>query len=258
MATRSALFDAVRRARMFVFPVDCAGCGLPDERLCCACARALEAQPRPVRLGTGARAGAAAGAATGAAAGNGGGSRIGGGPSDFVIVSAGEYTAPMARVLHAFKEEGRTGLARDLAPRLSSALDAFTRTVGRDGSARIGVRLVAPPSSRENRRARGFEPLELIAHHAGTTLWQPLVSARRREDQASLSVEARADNMRHSLRARGDVAGASIVLIDDLMTTGATLTEMARALHEAGASVCGAVVLAHAVRRWPASQHAEL
>ena len=228
MTPQGTFLDAVRRARVFVFPSDCAGCSRPDERVCPSCCAALDATPQRVRFG-----------ADDSARERG----------EMLIVSAGEYEAPFTHVLHALKEEGRTGLARDLAPRLRATLDAFARWT--DPATEHDIHLVAPPSSRENRRARGFEPLEIIARRAGITLSRPLVSARRREDQASLRVAARAENMRHSMRVRGDVAGASIVLIDDLMTTGATLTEMARALHEAGASVLGAVVLAHAVRRWP-------
>ena len=238
-------------ARTFVFPRDCAGCLAPDARVCEPCRQVLRAQPRVVTL-----------------------THADGG-TNITVVSGGPYDTTIARVVHALKDAGRTGLARDLASRLRDVAGAFFDLAGSfpdlmpashaaEGWASVlpesasHVRFVAPPSSRENRRVRGFEPLELIARHARLDLWRPLVSARRREDQATLDVAARAHNMRHSMRVRASVAGASIVLVDDVLTTGATLAEMARALRDAGANVLGAVVLAHAVRRFPSPRHAQL
>ena len=226
------LQTTLRDARTFVFPTECAGCGHPDVRVCSECAELLRAQPRFIPL-------------------------PGSEPNATLpVVSCGEYGETLARMLHAFKESARTGLARDFAPRLRAGIDEFLAQrphahAHAHTHAHVPARFVVPPSTRVNRRLRGFEPLELVARHAGITLWQPLVSVRRRQDQATLGVSARADNMRHSLRARGDLAGASIILIDDLMTTGSTLTEMARALVASGAQVTGAVVLAHAERHWP-------
>ena len=218
----------LRDARTFVFPAECAGCGQPDVRVCSVCDELLRAQPRMVPL-------ASADAQT-----------------SLPVLSCGEYDETFARVLSAFKESARTGLARNFAPRLRAGVTEILAHLP-DAPAQIPARFVAPPSTLANRRVRGFEPLELIARQAGITLWQPLESARRREDQATLGVSARADNMRHSLRARGYLAGASVILIDDLMTTGSTLREMTRALVVAGVRVRGAVVLAHAERRWPQS-----
>ena len=228
------LQTTLRDARTFVFPTECAGCGHPDVRVCSECAELLRAQPRFIPLP---------------------------GSEPFAtlpVLSCGEYGETLARMLHAFKESARTGLARDFARRLRVGIDEFLAQrphahahAHAHTHAHVPARFVVPPSTRVNRRLRGFEPLELVARHAGITLWQPLVSVRRRQDQATLGVSARADNMRHSLRARGDLAGSSIILIDDLMTTGSTLTEMARALVASGAQVTGAVVLAHAERRWP-------
>mgnify|MGYP002136465772 CR=1 FL=1 len=223
------LRSLVRDARTFVFPMECAGCGRPDVRVCSVCVEVVRARPQLVPF---------AGADWSAL---------------LPVISCGEYDETFARMIHAFKDAGRTGLARDFAPRLLEGVSEFLeREAGlTSGADAAPVRFVAPPSTRANRRTRGFEPLTLIARHARITLWQPLESARRREDQAALGVSARADNMRYSLRARGDLGGASVIVIDDLMTTGSTLTEMTRALIEAGAHVRGAVVLAHAERRWP-------
>ena len=223
------LQNMVRDARTFVFPTECAGCGHPDVRVCSVCMDLLRPRPQLVPL-------------------------LGpDSPASLPVVSCGEYDETFARTIHAFKDAGRTGLARDFAPRLQAGVAEFLERES-EPTASAGAQLprfVAPPSTIANRRARGYEPLELIARHARITLWQPLEAARRREDQAALGVSARADNLRHSLRARCNVAGASIILIDDLMTTGSTLNEMTRALIEAGAHVRGAVVLAHAERRWP-------
>lgn len=225
------LRSTLRDARTIVFPTECAGCGHPDVRVCSVCFEVLRARPQLVAFA---------------------------GPdltASLPVVSCGVYDETFARMIHAFKDAGRTGLARDFASRLRAGITAFLETETEPGpTATAGVhppRFVVPPSTLANWRARGFEPLELIARHARITLWQPLESVRRREDQAALGVSARADNLRHSLSARCNVAGASIILIDDLMTTGSTLNEMTRALVEAGAHVRGAVVLAHAERRWP-------
>ena len=249
MISKSRLNATLRDARTFVFLTECAGCGQPDVRVCPSCVELLQAQPRVVPLAHVME-------------------RV-----SLPVLSCGVYDETFARVLHALKDAGRTGLARDLAPRLRAgiagieALTAAPEAAAAAGlSARSRVRdrfvwptrFVAPPSTLANRRVRGFEPLELIARHARITLWQPLDSARRREDQARLGVSARAHNMRHSLRARGSLAGASVIVIDDVMTTGSTLVEMTRVLVDAGADVRGAVVLAHTERQWPQTRHAHL
>lgn len=242
MQLRDGLRNVLRETRVFVFPCECAGCGVADVALCASCAEELRAQPQIV-------------------------------PTQHVeapgfgpVMSGGDYGETFARVLHAIKDGGRAELARAFAPRLVDSLLAFEirhdveLVTGRAAGAStiMSPRLVAPPSSRANRQSRGFEPLDLVARHARVTLWQPLVSVRRRADQAQLGLLARADNMRQSMSVRLRVAGVSVVLVDDLMTTGATLTEMARALNDAGAHVRGAVVLAHALRRWPTSHPREL
>ncbi|MFC5123908.1 phosphoribosyltransferase family protein [Pseudoclavibacter helvolus] len=71
------------------------------------------------------------------------------------------------------------------------------------------------------------------------------------EDQAGLSVAARAENLRHAYRAERGLAGRRVVLVDDVVTSGATLREAVRALEAGGAVVVGCVVIAEAVRRNP-------
>jgi predicted amidophosphoribosyltransferase len=72
-------------------------------------------------------------------------------------------------------------------------------------------------------------------------------------DQAGLGVQARAENLAGAVRVpprqRSAVAGLEVVLVDDVVTTGATLAESARALHAAGASVVAAAVVAATARR---------
>ena len=59
-----------------------------------------------------------------------------------------------------------------------------------------------------------------------------------------MTVEERADNVRDAFQSATDVAGMNVLLVDDVMTTGATLNACARALKSAGASSVAAVVLA--------------
>ena len=155
----------------------------------------------------------------------------------------------------AHKERARTALARPLGQALAPA-------VARVAPGR--VLLVPVPSRPEARRSRGHEPVARTAAGGAAKLRAdgvpalaiPLLRhARAVRDQAGLAANQRAENMAGALVARPGTANAlsaaAVVLIDDVLTTGATLTEATRALRAAGRSVAGAAVVAAVLRRTP-------
>jgi predicted amidophosphoribosyltransferase len=197
-----------------VLPRTCAGCGIPGAVLCRSCA-ALLAAPRlaaPRRF-----------------------------PWGFPpTVAAGAYAGPVRPAVIAFKERGRTELARPLGAALALAVAAVTSAVpGRP----CPVVLVPVPSSRAALRARGRDHVRELAGRAVTELRAAGVPAsearllRRRgqvRDSAGLSAAQRRANLAGSFvrdGARpGAPAGALLVLVDDVVTSGATLTEAAAVL----------------------------
>lgn len=196
---RAALADALALA----FPVECAGCGEPDVALCPACRAALV--PRVVTR------------------------TLGGG---LVVRSGTTFDGVPARLVRALKEEGRTGLARPLAPLLAAAV------------ARAGPLAFVPmPTSRAAMRRRGYRVVDLVARRAGLQVAPLLTYVRTTADQRSLDLAQRRRNVEGSLRAT-DAAGLRVVLLDDVVTTGASLEEAARALRAAGAEVVGAATVA--------------
>ena len=206
LAVRGALADALSLA----FPTWCAGCDLPDAALCPSCRAQLTPQPRR-RSADG-----------------------------LEIWSGVSFEGVAARVVRAFKEDGRTGLAVALAPALAAALAVWDPQ----------VTVVPVPASRSSLRRRGYRPVELIARRAGVRPRRLLLVSRNTRDQRGLARDARRANVAGSMRAR-DAAGMRVVIVDDVVTTGATLAEAARALRSAGAVVVGAATVAATARASP-------
>jgi len=214
-----------------VLPQRCVGCGRAGARLCAGCLGGVSAarrMPRPIPPGL---------------------------PECW---SAAPYTGVVREAVVAYKERGEAALATALAEVL-----AFT-VVRAVGAAHLrGPYAVVPvPSARRAVRGRGHDPVgglaalavrRLRASGVEARLWPALGQARRVADQAGLSSAQRAENLASSLRVR-DAAGAppgpSVLLVDDIVTTGRTLAEAARALRAAGVEVPMAVTLAATRRKW--------
>jgi predicted amidophosphoribosyltransferase len=221
-----------------VLPRTCAGCAVPGAVLCRSCSRLLThpqlAQPRRHPPGL---------------------------PP---TVAAGAYAGPVRPVVLAFKEHGRAELAGPLGTALALAVAGVLRGVpDRPGP----VLLVPVPSSAAAVRRRGRDHVQELADAAaselraaglavGTARLLGRAPGRRVRDSAGLGVLERQANLAGRFRVRlprdGLPAGCRLVLVDDVVTSGATLTEAARALRSgrdtsgAGADtpVLGAVVAA--------------
>lgn len=232
---------AWREAAGLLFPADCACCGAEDTALCAGCGQALRAAAaKPFR------AEAAAPVLVE--------------PDGRVLlaaVAAGHYRAELARAVLAYKNHGRGDLAPVLAGCLAGALAA---ALGPGDAG--GILLVPVPASGRSFRRRGFDPvLDLLRELARTDglprgcRVQPVLRHRARRPfagraQKGLGRARRRLNVRGTLRVRASwtqrLAGVPCVVVDDVLTTGATAAEAARALRQAGAAVAGAVVLAAA------------
>jgi predicted amidophosphoribosyltransferase len=183
------------------------------------------------------------------------------------------YQGAARAALVNFKDNGRRDLVEVLTPVLTEALLAGLLAGGPlpggplsgdplpSGQLPDGPVIVVPaPSARGNVRRRGDRPLELLARGALRSLPRPmrppLVQALRLRrpvaDQAGLDSRGRAANLSGAMtvppRWRPRLAGARCVVVDDVITTGATLAEAARALWEFGAVDVLAVTVA-ATRR---------
>jgi predicted amidophosphoribosyltransferase len=117
--------------------------------------------------------------------------------------------------------------------------------------------LVPVPSARPTVRARGHDPTARLASAAarrlggGVEVVRVLRQARAVADQAGLGTAQRAANLSGALVAdpRRAPPGRPVVVVDDVLTTGATLVEATRALRSAGCLVVGAAVVAATARR---------
>ncbi|MGW0801751.1 ComF family protein [Nonomuraea sp. NPDC002799] len=231
----SAVLDVVLDV---VLPQTCAGCGAGGARLCGNCVAALTVAPArrmPVPAPPGL-------------------------PECW---SAAPYDGAVRRALVSYKERGAVALAGVLAEAMAfTAVTALGRTGGLEGlEGHGGIAVVPVPSAGRSRRVRGHDPVGRLAVLAAWHLrasgvraepWAVLRQRRRVADQAGLSATQRVANLAGSLwvdRRAPRPPVACALLLDDIVTTGATLLEAARALRSAGMPVPLAVTAAATRRR---------
>ncbi|UXY20144.1 ComF family protein [Streptomyces cynarae] len=206
-----------------VLPAECGGCGRPRTVLCPECRAALHGTaPRLVRPVPE--------------------------PAGLPPVhAAAPYEGAVRATLLSHKERGALTLAGPLGTALAGAVRACCGSLAsRAGGGPTPVLLVPVPSARRAVRARGHDPTRRIAlaaagqlRRAGTAARVAAVLRQRRAvaDQAGLGSRERLTNLAGALEVPAGsarlLAGGRIVLVDDLMTTGASLTEAARAVRAA-------------------------
>ncbi|MEN9970671.1 MAG: hypothetical protein RLZZ229_879 [Actinomycetota bacterium] len=143
-----------------------------------------------------------------------------------------------AKLVHGYKEGGQLWLASFMAKQMAGQL-----TVNFD-------LLVPVPSTKANYKIRGFSPAKVLASRL---LWRTKVRFsiadvlsfnRDVSDQAALGVSGRFQNLANSMSCKRSLAGKRVLLIDDVVTTGATLQEAARAVRANQGKVVGFITFA--------------
>lgn len=214
----------------------CAGCGRPFWGACPDCRdRCLGRSPRPTRPDP---------------------TPLGFPPT----VTAGPYDEVLRGLITAHKEEQALQLTRLLGRLLARSVAGLVAIAELDCSDPLA--LVPVPSAAAALRRRGFDATAALArtaarslrsHYPQTRVVDALAQRRGRRDQAGLDAAERQQNLRGGLRVRraGQALGprAYVIVVDDLVTTGASLTEAARVLSSASVTVLGAATVAATQRR---------
>jgi predicted amidophosphoribosyltransferase len=161
-------------------------------------------------------------------------------------VAALRYVGPLTRAIPSWKYAGR----RDLSPVFSNLLTDWVSAKAPKWWESIDAIVPAAHHSKTIRR-RGFSPPEDLAFPLGSAFSKPVLARtlfkiRFTPPQTGLTREQRVANLHESMRVfDSDLVDSRIILVvDDVMTTGATLNECARALLKAGAKRVYGLVLA--------------
>lgn len=174
------------------------------------------------------------------------------------VVAAFDYAWPGELLIRALKRQGRFSVAPLLADLLAERLkqraagvglqDVLGQAAEQRSSAATSMVVTAVPASRRSLVERGFNPAaevgRILARRLGLP-WRPELVSRKDDgrQQKALGRAARRAEVQGRYAAEMALEGRQVLLVDDVMTTGSTLSAIADVLHEKGASrVWGAVV----------------
>lgn len=146
-----------------------------------------------------------------------------------------------AKLLNAFKDRNHLDVGRRLARLWLGAIERPDADV-----------LVPAPSSATNFAKRGFVPAVVLAKIVAEGWQLPVLELKLRSgsrDQVGLGRSQRRRNLAGGIQAPTSLRERRVVLVDDIVTSGATMTELARAVTEAGGRVVGFIALAETIQK---------
>ncbi|HYY00656.1 MAG TPA: ComF family protein [Mycobacterium sp.] len=209
-----------------ILPLECGGCGAPSTRWCEACAIQLSVaadQPHVVNP------------------------RI---DPQVPVFALGRYAGARRRAILAMKEHGRGDLVAPLARALAIGIHRLLTW----GMLETPLTIVPAPTRRSAARRRGGDPVTRLARLSAAALGgRPdvvVVPALRMKalarDSVGLGTAARERNITGRVLLRGQRPSAEVVIVDDIVTTGATARESVRVLQSAGVRVAAVLAIAAA------------
>ncbi len=206
-----------------VLPLECGGCGAPSVRWCAACAWHLRVRPDEPHLIT---------------------PRV---QPGVPVFSLGRYAGPRRSAIVAVKEHGRA----DLVGPLGAALRGGLRQLLAWGLLSAPLTVIPAPTRRSAARRRGGDPVTRIALAAtsgghGVAVAPTLRMKALARDSVGLSGAARQRNVAGRVVQTACVPDGDVVVVDDIVTTGATAFEAVHVLQTAGARVVAVLALANA------------
>lgn len=207
-----------------VLPLECGGCGAPKTRWCNTCARELDVGPDQPLVVT---------------------PRVDPGVP---VVALGRYAGARRNAIVKMKDHGRTDLIQPLAHALAIGMHRLLTW----GLLDVPLTIVPAPTRRSAARKRGGDPVTRMAKaatktHPDIAVVQALKIKARARDSAGLGTAERERNItgRVVLIKRKQLK-AEVLLVDDIVTTGATARESVRVLHAAGIQVAAILTVAAA------------
>jgi predicted amidophosphoribosyltransferase len=208
-----------------VLPLECGGCGTRCTRWCDACARDLAVRPDEPHLVS---------------------PRV---EPGVPVFSLGRYAGARRAAIVALKEHGRADLVEPLAVALRAGLAQLLKW----GVVDTPMTVVPAPTRRWAARRRGGDPVTRVAvaaieGHREIHVVQALRTRAMVADSVGLSIADRQRNIAGRVKVVRAVNGApgEVVVVDDIVTTGATVCEAVRVLQTVGATVTAVLVLANA------------